>query len=86
MRRPFFRSILLKYIAPYWGGYKFIRKLIGGHWEYWYIEAPIYGWVWIPTKQCIILGARPNSQMLYCGNCEDYDQPLLLDQIRNRKK
>lgn len=50
-------------------GFKWYRKLVGGHWEKWWVHEPVCDYVWIKNDH----GKRP----IGVGSleaCEDYQK------------
>jgi len=49
--------------------FKWYRKLVGGHWERWWVDAPFSTHVWLQQNSC--MAHRPPLGMI-CDECEDY--------------
>lgn len=48
------------------------RRLVGGHWERWYVGDGLYR-VWIQVPECSkVTGSRPGPDCLGTPDCEDY--------------
>ena len=53
-------------------GFRWYRRWRGGHWERWWIDAPVCADVWVRTEH----GRRPPLAM-GTPRCEDYTPPSL---------
>lgn len=51
---------------------KLWRWLRGGHWERWYVDSPINGYVWHRVPECSKVTGRPNALCRGTPVCEDH--------------
>lgn len=66
----------VKYMLSHfcWG-----RRLLGGHWEEWWIGAPVHSWMWLDVPVCAHhSGARPPLGELL-SHCETWAQAHVLE-------
>lgn len=58
------------------------RKLRGGHWELWYVDSPVNGYVWHRVPVCyLVSGKKPNAlcRSLRISVCEQH-RPVVAGQ------
>jgi hypothetical protein len=54
------------------GNREWYRRLIGGHWERWWIDSPVNSFCWLPVDACSVpLEARPGLGR-GTPECKDY--------------
>ena len=47
------RSVLNNHIGDaFFSNYRLYRSIAGGHWEQWYVEAPVHSVIWFRIKEC----------------------------------
>jgi hypothetical protein len=53
--------------------FRWYRKWIGGHWEFWYIDFPVTAEIWFHLPECSTATKnRPSSLARGGPICEDY--------------
>ena len=71
-----FRPVVHRWCSEWWfSGFRWWRRLWGGHWERWYCD-PCHGFLWFCNQH----GTRPGA-CFGTPLCEDYDMPLTTNQI-----
>lgn len=52
---------------------RFVRRLVGGHWECWYVDSPVNSAVWHSVERCsLVAGTRPSGICRGTPTCEDW--------------
>lgn len=61
---------VLEFFFPY---FRWARRLLGGHWELWWVDFPVCSYVWHRVNSCTTETGKPPSGLCRGGyECEDY--------------
>jgi hypothetical protein len=61
------------FIEIFFSKYRWARKMIGGHWEQYWVDNPFCSDIWHKVDKCEKeTGQRPNSLCRGTPTCEDY--------------
>ncbi len=64
-------KILIELFFPY---FRWTRRIVGGHWELWYVDFPVCSYIWHHVERCSKeTGDRPSGLCRGNCECEDHD-------------
>jgi hypothetical protein len=52
--------------------FQWFRRLMGGHWEEWYVDGPVHTFVWHAVPACHAAGGRPTGICRGTPICETW--------------
>lgn len=55
------------------------RRYLGGHWERWWIDAPVYTYVWLSTPECYYKKGKRPSLGRHLFGCETWEPKNKID-------
>lgn len=53
--------------------FRWWRRLVGGHWERWYVDHPFCAFIWHRVPACsYVIGRRPTAGCRGTATCEEF--------------